>query len=218
LFIRNLITLLSMKTTRPAKALSAGFTMVEILVVISIIALLASLSIVAMGHATRTSNREKSKAYLKNIELLLDRYKNDNGTYPRPKEGSEGNTTSVGGIQYSMGGAVALYQALTGDGDDGMEGGDTSSMGKAGSMRDSIVYWPDADPNGSMRIAREAEGKYFIGDGFGAPFQYKVPPPVSAKNADNFETLQTEYKNPRTYDLWSYGGEYENPKAWITNW
>jgi prepilin-type N-terminal cleavage/methylation domain-containing protein len=207
-----------MKTHVPARFRSAGFTMVEILVTISIIALLASLSIVAMGHANRTSNREKTKAYMKAIEMHLERFKNDNGTYPRPKEGSEGTTTTVGGINYSMGGAVTLYQALTGDGDDGMEGGDTGSQGKAGAMRDAVVYWGDADPNGSQRISRQADGKYFIADGFGAPFQYLVPPPVDPRNADNFEELKVKYHNPRSYDLWSYGGEFANDKAWIKNW
>ena len=193
--------------------------MVEILVTISIIALLATLSIVAMGHANRSSNREKTKAYLKAIELQLDRYKNDNGTYPRPKAGSEGNTVLVGGTNYPVGGAVTLYQALTGDGDDAIEGGDTGSQGRAGSLGpDAIVYWPDADPNGAQRISRAADGKWYIGDGFGVPFQYKVPPPVDPRNPDNIENLRNEYKNPGSYDLWSYGGEYNNEKAWIKNW
>jgi type II secretory pathway pseudopilin PulG len=102
--------------------------MVEILVVISIIALLASLSIVAMGHANRTSNREKTKAYMKALELHLERYKGDNGSYPRPNDGSEAIMTTVRGNNYSMGGAITLYQALTADGDDAIEDGDTVSV------------------------------------------------------------------------------------------
>lgn len=211
-----------MKTLRPARLRSAGFTMVEILVVISIIALLATLSIVAMGHANRTSNREKTKAYIKAIELNLERFKNDNGTYPRPKEGSEGTTTTVSGNNYSVGGAIALYQALTADGDDGLEGGDTGSMGKPGSLADAKVYWADADPNGGQRVSRPADGKWFIADGFGVPMQYSVPPPVDPRNPDNFESLRVKYKNPRSYDLWSYGGvdkdNFTNEKAWLKNW
>ena len=206
-----------MKPLRSARA-AHGFTMIEILVVISIIALLATLSIVAMGHANKTANREKSKSYLKAIENHLERFKNDNGSYPRPKEGSESTTTMVSGTNYPVGGAITLYQALTGDGDDSMEGGDTGSTGKAGSLEDSVVYWADAAPDGAQRITRQADGKYYIGDGFGVPFQYKVPPPVDPRNPDNFEALQNEYKNPRSYDLWSYGGKYEEPKAWIKNW
>lgn len=204
---------------RPA----AGFTLVEILVTISVIALLATLSIVAMGHATRTANREKTKAYLKAIEMQLENFKNDNGTYPRPKEGSESTTTLVAGNNYPVGGAITLYQALTGDGDDSMEGGDTGSMGKPGSLGDGYkVYWPDADPQGSQRIARQADGKWFIADGFGIPFQYLVPPPVDPRRADDFEALKTKYKNPRMYDLWSYGGTKEenftDQNTWIRNW
>jgi type II secretory pathway pseudopilin PulG len=192
--------------------------MVEILVVISIIALLASLSIVAMGHANRTSNREKTKAYMKALELHLERYKGDNGGYPRPKDGSEAIMTTVRGNNYSMGGAITLYQALTADGDDAIEDGDTGSQGQAGSMRDLPVYWADADPNGSQRISRQADGKYFIADGFGVPFQYQVPPPQDPRNAGNYDELKSKYNNPTTYDLWSFGGQDETQKAWIKNW
>jgi hypothetical protein len=125
---------------------------------------------------------------------------------------------TVGGTSYPVGGAITLYQALTGDGDDAIEGGDTGSVGKVGSLQDAKVYWADASPEGSQRIARAADGKWFIGDGFGAPFQYKVPPPPDPRKADNFETLRMEYKNPTSYDLWSYGGKYEEEKAWIKNW
>lgn len=211
-----------MKTLRPARPRSAAFTMVEILVVISIIALLASLSMVAMGHANRTSKREKTKAYIKAIELKLESFKNDNGTYPRPKEGSEGTTTTVSGNNYSVGGAIALYQALTADGDDGLEGGDTGSMGKPGTLPEATVYWADADPNGGQKISRPADGKWFIADGFGVPFQYLVPPPVDPRNPDNFEALRVKYKNPRSYDLWSYGGiddaNFADEKTWLKNW
>lgn len=192
--------------------------MVEILVVISIIALLASLSMVAMGHANRTSNREKTKAYMKALELHLERYKGDNGSYPRPKDGSEAIMTTVRGNNYSMGGAITLYQALTADGDDAIEDGDTGSQGQAGSMRDLPVYWADADPNGSQRISRQADGKYFISDGFGVPFQYKVPPPQDPRNAGNYDELKSKYNNPTTYDLWSFGGQDDTEKAWIKNW
>jgi prepilin-type N-terminal cleavage/methylation domain-containing protein len=206
-----------MKPIRSTRTIH-GFTMVEILVVISIIALLATLSIVAMGHANKAANREKSKAYLQTIQTQLERFKNDNGAYPRPKEGSESATTMVSGTNYPVGGAITLYQALTGDGDDSIEGGDTGSVGKPGSLEDSVVYWADADPNGSQRISRQADGKWYISDGFGVPFQYKVPPPADPRNPDNFEALQNEYHNPRSYDLWSYAGKYEEPKAWIKNW
>ncbi len=207
----------------PRRRAPAGFTLVEILVTVSLVALLAALSIVAMGHATRTANIQKTKSYLQAIELFLDSYQQDYGTYPRPKEGGESATTLVGGNNYPVGGAIALYQALTADGDDSLENGETGSMGKAGSLGpEAKVYWAAADPTGSQRISRQADGKWYIGDGFGIPFQYVVPPPVDPRNADNFEALKQKYKNPRKYDLWSYGGTKEanftDQNTWIKNW
>jgi prepilin-type N-terminal cleavage/methylation domain-containing protein len=199
-----------------------GFTMIEILITVSVIALLATLSLVAMGYATKVSNRKKTESYRNTIALFLDRYRNDNGLYPRPKEGAEGDTVSVVGMNYSVGGATTLYQALTGDGDDAIEGGDTASTGVPGSTPESEVYWADADPRGSHRITRENNGKWYVADGFGVPWQYKVPKPLDPKRPDAFQEEKDKYHNPKTYDLWSYGGTDEanimNEKAWIKNW
>ena len=68
---------------------------------------------------------------------------------------------------YDVGGAITLYQALTGDGDDAIEGGDSASNGIPGSTPESKIYWADADPRGSQRISRMDGGKYFLADGFG---------------------------------------------------
>jgi prepilin-type N-terminal cleavage/methylation domain-containing protein len=197
-----------------------GFTLIEILITVSVIALLATLSLVAMSHATRISNRKKTETYKNTIALFLDRYRNDNGVYPRPKEGSEGDTVSVSGYNYSVGGAVTLYQALTGDGDDAIEGGNTASTGVPGSTPESVVYWADADPRGSQRISRENNGKWYLADAFGVPWQYRVARPLDPKRPDAFQEEKDKYRNPKGYDLWSYGGldDTTNEKAWIKNW
>jgi prepilin-type N-terminal cleavage/methylation domain-containing protein len=197
----------------------AGFTLIEVLITISVIALLATLSLVAMRFATRTANRKKTAAYMKTIELLLEGYRNDNGVYPRPKEGMEGEKVEVSGTSYDVGGAITLYQALTGDGDDAIEGGDSASSGVPGSTPESVVYWADADPKGSQRISRMDGGKYFLADGFGVPWQYRVPKRVDPRKPDAFLEEKDKYHNPKTYDLWSYGGSDESDQnVWIKNW
>lgn len=218
-----------MKTMFPPRpGMRRGFTLIEIMVSITIIAMLAGLSLIAMRYANQISSRKKTEAYLKAIELYLDRYRNDNGVYPRPKsEDSDGKSVTVRGNDYPVDGAVTLYQALTGDGDDAIEGGESPSEGKLQSIKGSVVYWGDADPNGANRITRQNDGAYYIADGFGAPFQYKVPPPYNPKKPEEFQQTKLQYRNPRTYDLWSYAGEAPlggddvqsaNDTTWVKNW
>jgi prepilin-type N-terminal cleavage/methylation domain-containing protein len=194
-----------------------AFTLIELMVTISLIALLAALALVAMKYANTVSRREKAKSQIKVIESALSRYSSDNGTLPRPKEGGEGQSVTVGGTTYPGGGAIALYQALSGDGDNLIEGGEAGSLGQPGSTADAKVYWQDLDPHSNpQRIVQQLSGQYMLVDPWGAPWQYRVPPPRDPNNPDDFD--RTKYHNPTTFDLWSYGGDYQNEKAWIKNW
>jgi prepilin-type N-terminal cleavage/methylation domain-containing protein len=207
-----------MKTMNfPRHFRARAFTLIELMVTISLIALLAGLALVAMRYANIASRREKARTHLKVIESALSRYTTDSGTLPRPKEGGEGQSVTVGGTTYPGGGAVALYQALSGDGDNLIEGGETGSLGQMGSTADAKVYWPDVDPRSNpQRIVQQLSGQYMLVDPWGVPWQFRVPPPPDPNNPDQID--KTKYHNPTTYDLWSYGGDYQNEKAWIKNW
>jgi hypothetical protein len=62
-------------------------------------------------------------------------------------------------------------------------------------------------------------GKYFLADGFGVPWQYRVPRRVDPRKPDAFLEEKNKLHNPKTYDLWSYGGsDGSDPNVWIKNW
>src|SRR3989344_1544731 len=59
-----------------------GFTLVELLIVITIIATLSGIGYAVFGNATRSARDAKRKADLEQIRTALEMFKADNGRYP----------------------------------------------------------------------------------------------------------------------------------------
>jgi prepilin-type N-terminal cleavage/methylation domain-containing protein len=76
-----------------------GFTLVELLVAISIIAVLAGLLTVTVGAARRSTNAKATKAQIERIKLACEAYSTDFGDYPPTSLaalGAPGNGTNEG--------------------------------------------------------------------------------------------------------------------------
>lgn len=72
-----------------------GFTIIELLVVISIIGLLSSIATFALGNARKQARDNRRIQDLKQIQTALELYYKDNQKYPRPNS-LDGYTTNIG--------------------------------------------------------------------------------------------------------------------------
>jgi prepilin-type N-terminal cleavage/methylation domain-containing protein len=71
-----------MKTITFCRRNEKAFTLVELLVVIAIIGLLAGLIVSLSGHAIEKSRLSRVKVELKNVETIIQSYKEKKGFYP----------------------------------------------------------------------------------------------------------------------------------------
>jgi general secretion pathway protein G len=65
----------------------AGFTLIEIMVVILILGLLATIVVQSLRGATDKAKRVKAQADIAELKTALDRYYLDNGSYPTSDQG-----------------------------------------------------------------------------------------------------------------------------------
>ena len=66
----------------PKRTESKGFTLVEILVVATVIAVLTTMGTVSYGSISRRSRDAKRKSDVEQLRSALEMYRADNGTYP----------------------------------------------------------------------------------------------------------------------------------------
>ena len=216
-----------------------AFTLVEMLIVVTIISLLAALTMGGYTYAMRSSKRRLTTGTFEAIKLALERYNTEFGEYPEPANSNQLVQFPPGLANFDTSGASCLYQALTGDGYDQIKGvtGDAAGGGSGGTS------------DGKVEGAAELKNKMFVEipqtiytrkgttfmliDGFGHPFQYlkaAIPTAANGANGNNNNTTPTTINT--TYDLWSYSEDEVNTTKqsistltdptisvkWIKNW
>lgn len=72
---------------RPARASRSGFTLLEIMLVVMIIAMLAGIAIINMGGALNDAGESTAKAQVQSFDVALLSYRAKAGFYPSTEQG-----------------------------------------------------------------------------------------------------------------------------------
>ncbi|MEI7958307.1 MAG: prepilin-type N-terminal cleavage/methylation domain-containing protein [Verrucomicrobiota bacterium] len=202
-----------------------GFTLIELLVVITIITILAGLTISTMSYAQNSAGRNRAKAEVNALSLAIESYKIDNGDYPRDANtdalnavaevakcspGPNTDALTSAGV-YNLA-SLALYKALSGDTDCNrvLDATEKTAGGR--------VYFPFKP---GMLYPRQPVGSTATVQAIIDPFKN-----VYGYSTKNLADVQANAPTPGgynpTFDLWSTADHDQKgltpAAAWITNW
>lgn len=79
-----------------------GFTLIEVLVAVTIIAVLVSIGVVSYGSVNKRSRDAKRKGDVEQLRSALEMYRSDNGYYPNAGSGSWTDASSLSTTLVSM--------------------------------------------------------------------------------------------------------------------
>ena len=181
-----------------------SFTIIELLVVISIIIILAGLILSTVGYVQKKGARSRAEAEIAAISAALESYKADNGIYPRDNPGNQytDNLNAKADFdptqsKYKNASLYLFFQ---------LSGLDANQQAVA-NMKSYFAFKPQMLGHLAGNTATVA----FIRDPFGNSYGYSTA---------NQGSSGAGY-NP-TFDLWSAGSTASPtptpPTAWIKNW
>jgi prepilin-type N-terminal cleavage/methylation domain-containing protein len=187
----------------------AGFSLVEMLTVLAIIAILIGIILAAISGVMRTAGRDRARSEIKTMESALESYKSDNGNYPAPGPAGFSSTNDYTG--YSplsstgpyQGSSAFLYEQLSGYTNGGYV------YGAAITPPGHVYYAFSQGQLGNNKPS--AGGPVYIKDPWGNSYGYFFSTNVNLP-----------YNGTNQYDVWSTGSDPSNPPtnlpSWITDW
>jgi type II secretory pathway pseudopilin PulG len=183
-----------------------AFTVLELLVVITIIVILAGLILATAGYVEKKGARSRAESEIAAISAALESYKADNGIYPRD---TTNNTTD--NLDARASGNPTSYQAASLFLYNSLFGATNGSRTPASGARSYFTFKPNM-----LSPVDQTQSVQYIRDPFGNSYGY------STANQAN----SSKGYNP-TYDVWSTAGVTANPPTsgtdtvtpqWVKNW
>jgi general secretion pathway protein G len=178
----------------------AAFTIIELLVVISLIIILAGLVLSTVDYVQKKGARSRAETEIAAISAALESYKADNGIYPTDTTRTEmlDPAANINLTNYAAA-SLYLYEQLSGD-----------VNGNRQPVATAKTYF--AFKSNQLSPSDQTLNVTAIRDPFGNSYGYST-----AKAANPTGTVGY---NP-TFDLWSTAGATSgtpNQAQWIKNW
>jgi prepilin-type N-terminal cleavage/methylation domain-containing protein len=181
---------------------TAGFTVLELLVVITIIVILAGLILAMTGYVEKKGARSRAESEIAALSAAMESYKADNGIYPRD---TTNNTTDNLNARTDLDPSKPAYSAASLFLYEQLTGVTSGSRSASPSGKTYFVF----KPNMLLPAPPSTANITAIRDPFGNSYGYSTANQAST----------TAGYNP-TYDLWSTaGGTTTNDvPGWVKNW
>ncbi len=191
-----------------------SFTLVELLVVIGIIAILASLTLAASGTVWTKAARARASSEIAAMSTALESYKVDNGIYPPstnlygPPSVAYPLNSSVAGGTYQVSSQI-IYQNLSGQVnflDDPVSGTKVYMSFKANQLGNAKT---------AKGTSSSATSATYVKDPWGYSYGYSTGGTAST---------YYPYNGSGFFDLWSTGGVLADKgtiyatNTWVGNW
>ena len=176
-----------------------AFTIIELLVVITIIIILAGLILSTVGYVQKKGARSRAEAEIAAMSAALESYKADNGVYPTETTKTEALDPAASiNLTNDALASLYLYEQLSGDTSDNRQPPATAKSYFA--FKPNMLSPRDQSSNVTA-----------ITDPFGNSYGYSTAKASHPNGAIGY--------NP-TYDLWSTGGltSGTDQTQWIKNW
>lgn len=213
-----------------------GFTLVELLTVMAVIAILAALTLQVSGFVQKKAAMSRAESEIKALEAACESYKSDNGTYPRDITSGKATDKLDARADGSVGtnyqnASLLLYRALSGDYDcngvvnttDSTFNIEGTSTGGAPSGVPKVYYEFKPSMLGGTRTNGVVNPVQYLSDPWGNSYGYST---IYQYDVDQQKTPSHGY-NP-SFDLWSTAGFTTTPTPntpttdvtlkWVKNW